>query len=206
MLVPKRNAVFFLISNIIWFPINCWSSDSCLIELLELFFSIRVFFHRRWQLTGQQGKGEDHLLFHSTTSTNSRSFRHLFATLHVRWLSHIFNCNVFNYHTSTWWDLSPYRITIWLIDNVMLIFICLLVDLILVFVTAIWHERNRWTWTRLTKSFDRVWNADLLHKLRTYGILGQIFSLISSFLSNKPHHVVLDGKSSEENPVNVGVP
>ena len=30
------------------------------------FFSIRIFFHRHWRLTGQQGKGGDHLLFHST--------------------------------------------------------------------------------------------------------------------------------------------
>ena len=48
------------------------------------FFPIRVFFHGHWQLTGQQGKGGDHLLFHSSTSTRSRTFRHLFATLHVR--------------------------------------------------------------------------------------------------------------------------
>ena len=38
----------------------------------EFFFSIRVFFHGHWQFTGQQGKGGDHLLFHSTTSTRSR--------------------------------------------------------------------------------------------------------------------------------------
>ena len=35
---------------------------------------------------------------------------------------------------------------------------------------------------------------------------GQIFSLISSFLSNRQLRVVLDGKSSQEYPVNVGVP
>ena len=46
------------------------------------FFSIRVFFHGHWRLTGQQEKGGDHLLFHSTTSIRSRIFRHLFATLH----------------------------------------------------------------------------------------------------------------------------
>ena len=48
------------------------------------FFSVRVFFHGHSRLTGQQGKGGDHLLFHSTTTTRSRTFRHLFATLHVR--------------------------------------------------------------------------------------------------------------------------
>ena len=54
--------------------------------LLISFFFIRVFFHGHWQLTGQQGKGGDLYLFHSTTSTRSRTFRHLCATLHVRWL------------------------------------------------------------------------------------------------------------------------
>ena len=35
----------------------------------------------------------------------------------------------------------------------------------------------------ISKAFDRVWHAGLLHKLRSYGISGQIFGLISSFLS-----------------------
>ena len=58
----------------------------------------------------------------------------------------------------------------------------------------------------MSKAFDRVWHAGLLHKLKTYGISGQIFGLISSFLSNRRRHVVLDGKSSQEYPVNAGVP
>ena len=33
-------------------------------------FSSRVFFHRHWRFIGQQGRGGDHLLFHSTTSTS----------------------------------------------------------------------------------------------------------------------------------------
>ena len=45
----------------------------------QVFFSIRVFFHGHWRLTGQQGKGGDHVLFHSTTSTRSRTFRLLFC-------------------------------------------------------------------------------------------------------------------------------
>ena len=56
------------------------------------------------------------------------------------------------------------------------------------------------------KAFDRVWHASLLHKLKSYGISGQIFGLIYSFLSNGWLRVVLDGKSSQEYPVNVGVP
>ena len=58
----------------------------------------------------------------------------------------------------------------------------------------------------ISKAFDRVWHAGLLHKLRSYGISGQIFGLISSFLSNRRLRVVLDGKSSQEYPVNVAVP
>ena len=45
------------------------------------------------------------------------------------------------------------------------------------------------------KAFDKVWHAGLLHKLKSYGISGQIFGLISSFLSNRRLRVVLDGKS-----------
>ena len=56
------------------------------------------------------------------------------------------------------------------------------------------------------KAFDRVWHAGLLHKLTFYGISGQIFGLISSFLSNRRLRVILDGKSSQEYPVNMGVP
>ena len=58
----------------------------------------------------------------------------------------------------------------------------------------------------ISKAFDRVWHAGLLHKLRFYGISGQIFGLISSFLSNRQLQMVLDGKSSLEYPVNAGVP
>ena len=49
----------------------------------------------------------------------------------------------------------------------------------------------------LPKYFDRVWS---------YGISGQIFGLISFFLSNRQFWVVLDGKSSQEYPINAGVP
>ena len=58
----------------------------------------------------------------------------------------------------------------------------------------------------ISKAFDRVWHAGLLHKLKSYGISGQIFGLITSFLSNRWLRVVLDGKSSQEYPVNAGVP
>ena len=55
----------------------------------------------------------------------------------------------------------------------------------------------------ISKAFDRVWYAGLLHK-KSYGISGQIFGLISSFLSNRLLQVVLDGKCSQEYPLNAG--
>ena len=48
----------------------------------------------------------------------------------------------------------------------------------------------------ISKAFDRVWHASLLHKLKSFGISGQIFGLISSFtFSNGGLRVVLDGTS-----------
>ena len=106
-------------------------------------FSIRVFFHRHWPFTGQQGKERNHLLFYSTTSTRSWALRHLFATLHVRWPSR----NACIYLTATRWDLPPYRITTWLIDwwcNV-----CLFTWWIDSRFFLQWFDTgNRWIWTR----------------------------------------------------------
>ena len=84
-------------------------------------------------------------------------------------------------------------------------------DLLTVVSDRIARNFNRSGATRavaldISKAFDRVWHAGLLHKLKSYGISGQIFSLISSFLSNRRLRVVLDGKSSQEYPINAGVP
>ena len=54
----------------------------------------------------------------------------------------------------------------------------------------------------ISKAFDRVRYAVLLHKLKSSG---QIFGLISSFLGNRRLRVVLDGKSSQEYPVNADI-
>ena len=45
----------------------------------------------------------------------------------------------------------------------------------------------------ISKSFDMVWHAGLLCKLKSYGVSDWIFGLISSFLSNRQLRVVLDG-------------
>ena len=58
----------------------------------------------------------------------------------------------------------------------------------------------------ISKAFDRVWHAGLLHKVKSYGISGQLFGLISSFLSSRWFLVFLDGKPSQESPVNTCFP
>ena len=64
--------------------------------------------------TAGEGRGPSFIpLYHFDLLTN---IRHLFTTLYVRWLSHIFNCNACVYQTATQWDLPPYQITIWVID------------------------------------------------------------------------------------------
>ena len=50
----------------------------------------------------------------------------------------------------------------------------------------------------ISKAFDRVCHAGHLYKLKSYGISGQIFSRISSFLGNSLLRVVLDGKFSQD--------
>ena len=70
-------------------------------------------------------------------------------------------------------------------------------------------NRSGATWAAtldISKAFDRVSHADLLHRLKSYGISGQIFGFIFSFLSNRWFQVVLDGMSSQEYLFNDGVP
>ena len=58
----------------------------------------------------------------------------------------------------------------------------------------------------ISKAFDMALHAGIFHKHKSYGISGQIFDLISSFLTNSLLEVVLDGKSSQEYPVNARAP
>ena len=58
----------------------------------------------------------------------------------------------------------------------------------------------------LSNTFDRVRYAGLLHKLTFYGMSGPILGLVSSFLCNRLLEVVLDRTSSQEYPVNAGIP
>ena len=66
----------------------------------------------------------------------------------------------------------------------------LIVDVLTVVSNRIYRASNRSGATRAAAldiyiSSDRNWHAGLLHKLKSYGILGQIFGIILSFLSNR---------------------
>ena len=79
-------------------------------------------------------------------------------------------------------------------------------DLLIVVSDKIARAFNRSAATRavapdISKAFDRVWHAGLLHKRKSYGISGWIFDLISSFLSNRCLKMVLNGKALQEYPV-----
>ena len=108
------------------------------------------------------GEGRGPSLFLSSTSTRSHSFIHLFATLHVRWLSCIFNRNVCIYKTITRWDLPYLWITIWEIVVGMIIPVCLLDDLILGFPL----QQLTWETVRfeLTSTITLVLQANRLSK------------------------------------------
>ena len=55
----------------------------------------------------------------------------------------------------------------------------------------------------ISKTFGRICQVLVFFtNLRFYGILGQIFGLISSFLNNRQLRVVLDVKYLQEYPVN----
>ena len=108
--------------------------------MLYFYFSIKVFFHRHWLFTRQKGKWGGHFLFFSTSSTHLQTFRHLFTTLHVRWLPRIFNRTSCIYQTTTRSGLLPYWTTIRVIDDWMLMLVLLTRWFnSRVFVTAIWH-------------------------------------------------------------------
>ena len=58
----------------------------------------------------------------------------------------------------------------------------------------------------LSKAFDRVWHKGLLFKIKTFGVEGELYELIHSFLSNRYQRVTINGQSSNWCHVKAGVP
>ena len=78
--------------------------------LCVFFFLSGFYFKDTESSQDSRGKEGTIFLFHSTTSTRSRTIRHLFATLDFRWLSHILYHTTCIYQAATRRDLPPYRI------------------------------------------------------------------------------------------------
>ena len=57
-----------------------------------------------------------------------------------------------------------------------------------------------------SKAFDSVNHKLLLHKLQSFGIIGNLLSWFNSYLSNRIQRVVLEGHASDWLPVLSGVP
>ena len=57
-----------------------------------------------------------------------------------------------------------------------------------------------------SKAFDTVPYQKLPHKMRQYGVDGNINAWLCDFLTNRKMRVVIDGEESEAVPVDSGVP
>ena len=58
----------------------------------------------------------------------------------------------------------------------------------------------------ISKAFDKVWHKGLLHKLKSYGIEGKLYSLFENYLNDRKQRVVLNGQNSEWASIEAGVP
>ena len=87
------------------------------------FFFYQGFLHRHWRFTGQQGKGGDHLLFHSTTSTRWRTLGHLFAcemTITYFWSQRLCLPDCYSMRFTT---LSNYHLNDWLMMQCLFVYL-----------------------------------------------------------------------------------
>lgn len=104
--------------------------------LQVLTYFLLTLFYIHWQFTREQGKGRDHLYF-SVPLPLAHGYSDICLMFNVKWLRRIFSRIASNHQTVGQWDLPLIGITIWLIDDEMLIY---LHDyLILDFLTTIWQ-------------------------------------------------------------------
>ena len=80
-----------------------------------------------------------------------------------------------------------------------------LLDLYNTFCEAVDSEKEvRVVFCDISKTFDRVWQDGLLHKLSCIGISGNLSNC--DYLSERKQRVVINGFASDFKPVNVGLP
>ena len=58
----------------------------------------------------------------------------------------------------------------------------------------------------ISKAFDRVWHAGLIHKLEAAGVSGRLLLWFKNYLSDRKQRVVLPGAYSDWTNIRAGVP
>jgi len=58
----------------------------------------------------------------------------------------------------------------------------------------------------ISKAFDRVCHKGLLTKLKSYGIVGNVYLWIKDYLSNRKQQAYIGDSFSSEHFLNAGVP
>ena len=82
-----------------------------------------------------------------------------------------------------------------------------LVHLYHVFCEALDNKKKvRLVFADISKAFDRVWHAGILHKLKNNGITGSLNEWFSDYLTDRKQCVVINGHSSEYGTIEAGVP
>ena len=58
----------------------------------------------------------------------------------------------------------------------------------------------------ISKPFDKVWHKGLLYKLTSYGVEGELLSLLECYLRDRKQRVALNGQNRDWRKINSGVP
>ena len=58
----------------------------------------------------------------------------------------------------------------------------------------------------ISKAFDKVWHDCLIFKLKSYGVEGELLSLLKNCIQNREQRVVLNSQTSGWRKINSDVP
>ena len=67
-------------------------------------------------------------------------------------------------------------------------------------------EANCFVFCDFSKAFDKVWHRGLLHKMKAYGITGNLINWFKSYLKSRRQKVVIKNNSSAYCEISAGVP
>lgn len=67
-------------------------------------------------------------------------------------------------------------------------------------------EINCFVFCDFSKAFDKVWHRGLLHKMKSYGVDGNLLNWFTSYLYNRKQRVVINDSSSLLRNLSAGVP